>query len=110
MPKYSMPFSRPDPFIEFFETWKRGNYFGHGRGDDTFQASPITSLDAAAMRHDYRYFTAGSGRSGRVQKAGADLDMAGEVFLSNPLVGAAMAGQFALRVLTFNQFDFPWAD
>lgn len=91
-------------------TQDKGHYFGHGKGDESFQAVPINSLDRAAMRHDYSYLTAGSGRSGRVQKAGADLDMAGEVLLDNPLVAAAMAGQFAFRVLTFNTFDLLWAD
>lgn len=96
--------------IKVIDTYSRGHYFGHGKGDDSYSSVPINSLDRAAMRHDYAYSISDPGRSGRVQKAGADLDMAGETFLSSPLVGAAMAGQFALRVLTFNQFDLPWAD
>lgn len=95
---------------EIFDTWERGYYFGPGKTDSTYSSVPINALDRAARVHDYRYATSGSGRSGRVQKATADLDMAGEVFLDNPIAGAAMAGQFALRVLTFNQFDLPWAD
>lgn len=95
---------------EIFDTMERGHYFGHGKTDDTYSAVPINALDRAAMRHDFAYATSGSGRSGRVNRATADLDMAGEVFLDNPFAGAAMAGQFALRVLTFNQFDLPWAD
>ena len=92
-------------------TQDKGHYFGHGKGDETFTATPINVLDRAAMKHDYLYYTAPDGRAGRVQKAGADLEMAGEVFFDNPLTSAAMvAFNFAPRVLTFNQFDLPWAD
>lgn len=96
---------------EILYTQDKGHYFGHGKGDETFQAVPINVLDRAAMKHDYAYFTAGPGRAGRVKKAGADLEMAGEIFTSNPLAAAGLvAFNFAPRVLTFNQFDLPWAD
>lgn len=86
----------------------RGNYFGPGRIDTSFKSAPVSKLDAVAKRHDRRYVEAEriGGRKGRVSKAGADLDMARESILVNPLVGAYMGLQFGARVLTFNQFDF----
>ena len=95
-------------FGEAAHSFLRGNYFGPGRIDPSFKSAPVSSLDAAAMRHDRRYVQAEriGGRKGRVAKAGADLDMARETFLDNPLVGTYMGLQFGARVLTFNQFDF----
>lgn len=95
---------------QILDTRDRGHYFGHGKGDESFQAVPINVLDRAAMKHDYAYLHARPGREGRVDKAGADLEMAGDILTENPTAALAMGTQFAVRVLTFNQFDLPWAD
>lgn len=94
-----------------FGVFEEREYFGPGTDYVAKRREgvmPVDDIDAAAMRHDRVYHETSNTRFGRSRRARADLDMAREVMGDSPLIGAVMAGQGILRILTFNLVSLPW--
>jgi hypothetical protein len=82
-------------------------YLGPWTDLDT-AGEPTSRLDRLAMIHDYAYSAADDrgGRASRVDRAKADIAMAGAT--DNYLIKPLLYTQAMIRVFTFNAVDLPW--
>lgn len=91
-------------YNEFEFLWNPPEYWGPFT-DLSTAGDPVSSLDAAAMRHDIAYDRASLGRAGRIQRMEADAQMARE---TTGLSSAFMTVQSGFRLLTMNRIPLLW--